>query len=70
MVDYDARKLLFLSQSVGVNSKHDKFVNELESMGCAVKLVQGDITKLEDVERAIAEATHPLKSVIQMFMVL
>ena len=70
MVDRGARELLFLSRSAGVSSKHDTFVNELESMGCAVKLVQGDVTKLEDVERAVAEATHPLKGVIQMSMVL
>lgn len=70
MVDHGARELLFLSRSAGASSKNDTFVNELESMGCAVKLVQGDVTKLEDVERAVAEATHPLKGVIQMSMVL
>lgn len=70
MVDHGARELLFLSRSAGVSSKHDTFVNELESMGCAVKLVQGDVTKLEDVERAVAEATYLLKGVIQMSMVL
>ena len=46
------------------------FVNELESMGCTVKLVQGDVTNPKDVERAIANATYPLKGVIQMSMVL
>ena len=70
MVDHGARELLFLSRSAGASSTHDTFINELESMGCAVKLVQGDVTKLEDVERAVAEATHPLKGVIQLSMVL
>ena len=70
MVDHGARELLFLSRSAGASSKDDAFVNELQSMGCEVKLVQGDVTKLEDVKRAVAEATHPLKGVIQMSMVL
>lgn len=70
MVDHGAREMLFLSRSAGASSKDETFVNELESMGCSVKLVQGDVTKLEDVERAVAEATHPLKGVIQMSMVL
>lgn len=39
-------------------------------MGCDLKLVAGDVSKPEDVSRAISAATHPLKGVIQMSMVL
>ncbi|KAH7372241.1 putative polyketide synthase [Pyrenochaeta sp. MPI-SDFR-AT-0127] len=71
MVDNGARELIYLSRSAGkIPNKDDMFVNELESMGCTVKLVQGDVTKPEDVERAIAEAGYPLAGVIQMSMVL
>lgn len=70
MVEHGARELLFLSRSAQASPKTDVFVNELESMGCTVKLVQGDVTNPKDVEAAIAEATHPLKGVIQMSMVL
>lgn len=70
MVDSGARELLFLSRSAGTNSKDRVFVNELESMGCIVKMVQGDVTMIGDVEKAIAAASFPLKGVIQMSMVL
>ena len=70
MVDHGARELLYLSRSAGVGSKDDAFVSELQSMGCDVKLVCGDVSKLDDVTRAVAAATRPLKGVIQMSMVL
>ena len=70
MVDHGARELLYLSRSAGNSSKDDAFVSELQSMGCDVKLVSGDVSKLDDVARAVATATHPLKGVVQMSMVL
>ena len=70
MIDHGARELLYLSRSAGIGSKDDTFVSELQSMGCDVKLVCGDVSKLDDVTRAVAMATHPLKGVIQMSMVL
>ena len=70
MVDHGARELLYLSRSAGAGSKDDAVVGELQSMGCDVKLVQGNVTKLDDVARAVAAATHPLKGVVQMSMVL
>lgn len=69
MVDHGARELLYLSRSAGSMS-NDSFVNELQSMGCDVKLVSGDVTELEDVARAVAATTSPLKGVVQMSMVL
>lgn len=39
-------------------------------MGCKAKLVTGDTTKIEDIERAIAAATSPLKGTGQMSMVV
>ncbi|KAK2748478.1 Type I Iterative PKS [Myotisia sp. PD_48] len=69
MVDNGARELLYLSRSAGVGTKDDTFVEELQSMGCNVKLVRGDVTQAEDVKRATAMATNPLKGIIQMSMV-
>jgi hypothetical protein len=46
------------------------FINELNSMGCDVKLVRGDVANPEDVARAVAAAICPLKGIIQMSMVL
>ncbi|KAI4228292.1 MAG: hypothetical protein L6R36_001722 [Xanthoria steineri] len=70
MVDHKARQLIYLSRSAGTVSGDEDFVNELNSMGCEVKLVQGDVTNYDDVARAVAAATFPLKGVLQMSMVL
>jgi aryl carrier-like protein len=70
MIDHGARELIYLSRSAGVGSRDDAFINELQSMGCNVKLVRGDVSKLDDVAGAIANATHPLKGIVQMSMVL
>ncbi|KAK3317264.1 putative polyketide synthase [Cercophora scortea] len=70
MADHGAREIIYMSRSAGLTNKDDAFVYELESMGCTAKLVAGDATKLEDVERAIAAATNPLKGVVQMSMVV
>ncbi|KAJ4411015.1 Type I Iterative PKS [Gnomoniopsis sp. IMI 355080] len=70
MAENHACELVFLTRSAGEDVKHSKFVAELESMGCRVTLVKGDVTVREDVDRAVAAASLPLKGVIQMSMVL
>ncbi|KXT04055.1 hypothetical protein AC578_4908 [Pseudocercospora eumusae] len=70
MVEHGAREMIYLSRSAGKTPANDSFVAELESMGCAVKLVAGDVTKVEDVEKALSLASHPVKGVVQMSMVL
>ncbi|KAI2465872.1 fatty acid synthase S-acetyltransferase [Annulohypoxylon bovei var. microspora] len=70
MVDNGARELIYLSRSAGEGSHDEIFVNELKSMNCDVRLVKGDVTNLDDVAKAISSATHPLKGIIQMSMVL
>ena len=70
MADHNARELVFLSRSAGTGSGDESFVHELSSMGCDVKLVRGDVTNPEDVARAFAAVSGPLKGIIQMSMVL
>ena len=70
MVEHGARELLFLSRSAGTSSKNDAFISELQSMGCVVKLISGDVTKPDDVSKAVSTTMRPLKGVIQMSMVL
>lgn len=70
MVDHGACEIIYMSRSAGLSNKDDAFVHELQSMGCTAKLVAGDVTKQEDVERAILAATHPLKGIVQMSMVV
>lgn len=70
MVEHGAREIIFMSRSAGLTNEHDDFIKELQSMGCVVKLHRGDVTKLEDVEGAISAASHPVKGIVQMTMVL
>ncbi|KAK6196628.1 putative secondary metabolism biosynthetic enzyme [Pestalotiopsis sp. IQ-011] len=71
MVEHGAGELIFLSRSAGTGPEDGAFAHELKSAGCrGVRLVPGDVTKSEDVARAVAAATLPLKGVIQLSMVL
>jgi NAD(P)-dependent dehydrogenase (short-subunit alcohol dehydrogenase family)/aryl carrier-like protein len=70
MVEQGARELIHLSRSAGESSEIHSFVEELCSVGCQVQLVAGDVTTPEDVTRAIFAASHPLKGVLQLSMVL
>ncbi|KAI5868187.1 fatty acid synthase S-acetyltransferase [Durotheca rogersii] len=70
MADHGARELVYLSRSAGAGAQDAALVAELASMGCAARLVAGDVTRAEDVARAVAAAARPLKGVIQMSMVL
>ncbi|CAI7598432.1 unnamed protein product [Penicillium palitans] len=70
MVQRGARHLTFLSRSAGSGEHDVEFVREMESMGCTVQLVKGDVTNPEDVARAINGVPAPLKGIVQMSMVL
>ncbi|CAK3821415.1 polyketide synthase [Lecanosticta acicola] len=70
MAEHGAGEMIFLSRSAGTTNKNDDFVAELESMNCGVKLVAGDVTQAQDVQRALATASYPVKGVVQMSMVL
>lgn len=70
MVDHGAREIIYMSRSAGLTDKDDSFVKELQDMGCVAKLVAGDVTKVEDVHKAVAAASFPLKGIVQMSMVV
>lgn len=70
MIEHGARHLIYLSRNAGSGVDDKLFVNELDSMGCQVQLVQGSVTNPEDVARAVEGATRPLKGVLQLSMVL
>ena len=70
MVEHGARNLIYLSRNAGSGTQDKSFVCELNSMGCQAQLIQGDVTKLEDVIRAVKEATFPVRGILQMSMVL
>ncbi|POR37432.1 Polyketide synthase [Tolypocladium paradoxum] len=70
MVERGARHLIFLSRSAGAHLKHQEFAQELASMGCRADFVQGSVSNLDDVTRAVAQAQGWLKGILQMSMVL
>lgn len=70
MVECGARHIIYLSRSAGKSEEDQHFFRELESQGCAVQAVAGDVTKLEDVQSAVANAIKPIIGVLQLSMVL
>ncbi|KAG5918681.1 hypothetical protein E4U53_004073, partial [Claviceps sorghi] len=70
MVEHGAGEIIFMSRRAGLTSKDDAFVQELQSMGCVVRLHSGDVTRLEDVQGAISAASNPLRGIVQMSMVV
>ncbi|KAI1173516.1 fatty acid synthase S-acetyltransferase [Nemania sp. FL0916] len=71
MVEQGAGELVFLSRNAGADPEDNAFLEELESAGCLkARLVAGDVTRLEDIRKAVETVTTPLKGVIQMAMVL
>lgn len=70
MVEHGARNLTFLSRSAG-NGKHDAdFAREIESMGCTVQMIRGDVVNPDDVACAVDGTPAPLKGIVQMSMIL
>ncbi|WAO96249.1 Carrier domain-containing protein [Fusarium falciforme] len=70
LVERGARSLVFLSRSAGQKPKDEAFIRELESCGCSVVTVAGQAQSMEDVQRAISLAPHPIRGVVHLAMVL
>ena len=70
MVQRGAKNLTFLSRSAGRGKNDADFAREIESMGCTVQLIAGDVVNPDDVARAVNGTLAPLKGIIQMSMVL
>lgn len=70
LVEKGASHLIFFSRSAGQVHDDDPFVQELQSLGCTVTRVSGDVTVYEDVVRAIKAAGKRIVGVLQASMVL
>ncbi|CAG8097448.1 unnamed protein product [Penicillium olsonii] len=66
LVERGAREVVFLSRSAGSSNNDQAFIKELETQGCHVICVKGDVTSKEDVEEAVGRRTRPLAGVLQM----
>jgi acyl transferase domain-containing protein len=60
-----ARDLIFLSRSGSQSAEVDRFLEELQLQHVSVKVVKGDVSRIEDVKRAIDSSTKPVKGVVQ-----
>jgi NAD(P)-dependent dehydrogenase (short-subunit alcohol dehydrogenase family) len=70
LVERGARYLTLLSRSAGISEQSKSLVKELESMGCSVEAVAGDVSNMQDVNRALLISERPIKGVLQLAMVL
>lgn len=70
LVEKGATHLVFFSRSASQVLDDDPFVQELQSLGCTVTRVSGDVTVYEDVVRAIRAPGKPIVGVLQASMVL
>ena len=65
MVSRGARRLVFLSRTGASEPESSSLVTELESLGVDVKVIKGDVTSTESVQRAINASTGTIKGVVQ-----
>ncbi|KAJ6027291.1 uncharacterized protein N7446_004111 [Penicillium canescens] len=70
MVEQGARHLIFFSRSGGRSDEHKAFVRELQTQGCEVLIVAGDVCNLADVKQAASRSAWPIGGVLQLSMVL
>ncbi|KAF7556654.1 hypothetical protein G7Z17_g1229 [Cylindrodendrum hubeiense] len=70
MVEHGARNLVYLSRNAGANTVDESYLEELRSQGCTATTIQGSVTSLADVEKAVAAAPSPVKGILNMSMVL
>ena len=70
MMTRGARNFIFMGRSGIDRERPRQQVEELEEMGATVKVIRGDVTKFEDVQRAVDAAEGPLGGVVQAAMAL
>lgn len=72
MMKKGARRFAFLSRS-GTDSKQAQLlVRDIETAGVAVQVIKGDVSVMDDVQRAVKSIPreHPIRGVVQAAMVL
>ncbi|KAF9880614.1 hypothetical protein CkaCkLH20_01656 [Colletotrichum karsti] len=69
LVENGARRLVCLSRNPGSRPGDAEIIQELESMGCDVVLVKGDMVNKDDIYRAVRQAPN-LKGILHSPMLL
>lgn len=62
--------VIFLSRSADAPGKYEKFVQELNALGCSAVMISGSLSAVEDVERAVKATKRSIRGVLQASMVL
>lgn len=70
LIEHGARHLVFLSRSGGETAEDQAFLEELRSQGCTASAIKGSVSRIADVERAVATAGSFLKGILNVSMVL
>ncbi|KAI0185566.1 acyl transferase domain-containing protein [Xylaria flabelliformis] len=70
MAENGAQELIFLSRSAGIKPADMDLSVELESMGCSVIFVSGDVCDEATISSALLKATRPIRGIVQLSMVL
>lgn len=71
MVEKGARKLVYLSRSANSTSTaREALVRDLQVQGCETTVIQGDVSDLRDVQKAVQQCSAPIAGIFQMSMVL
>ncbi|KAL2760152.1 hypothetical protein ACRALDRAFT_1046570 [Sodiomyces alcalophilus JCM 7366] len=69
LVENGARRIVCLSRNPGSRPEDKDTIRELESMGCEVVLVKGDMVNRDDIFRAVQQAPN-LKGILHSPMLL
>jgi NADP-dependent 3-hydroxy acid dehydrogenase YdfG len=70
LVERGARHFIYLSRTAGEPKSHQTFFHELESQGCSIQAVRGDVSSLADVKATVQNAHLPIAGVLHLGMVL
>ncbi|KAJ8123759.1 hypothetical protein ONZ43_g364 [Nemania bipapillata] len=70
MVENGAKHFIFLSRSGGKKPTEAVLIQALEGSGCTVAVVEGSVTEIDSVTRAVDAAEMPIAGVVQLSMVL
>lgn len=65
-----AKRLAVMSRSGNKDEKSQGVVKEIQSLGCEIELLTGDVSVLSDVENAFRQTKARIAGIIQGAMVL
>ena len=70
MARQGAKNLVVMSRSGYADSRSQGILKDIDSEGCTIDLIKGDVSSFEDVRRAFKSARLPIGGVVQGAMVL